>query len=111
MNKWYREKLFGKTMERPGWKRLEADMVAGKVPKIVVWRLDRLGRTAAGLTALFEDLQRRKIGFESLRDKVDLTPTVLAVARVLRRLASRVLRIANPTVSADPGNQPGNFPG
>jgi hypothetical protein len=49
--KWYRDKLTGKTMDRPDWRRLEADMVAGKVSKIVVWRLDRLGRTAAGLTA------------------------------------------------------------
>ena len=59
-------------MERPGWKRLEADMIAGNVSKIVVWRLDRLGRTASGLTQLFEDIQRRSVGFESLRDKVDL---------------------------------------
>jgi DNA invertase Pin-like site-specific DNA recombinase len=53
-------------MDRPGWNRLEADMIAGKVAKIVVWRLDRLGRTAAGLTALFEELQHRNIGFEAL---------------------------------------------
>jgi Resolvase, N terminal domain len=55
--RWYRDKFTGKTMDRPGWKRLEGDMIAGRVSKIVVWRLDRLGRTAAGLTALFEDLQ------------------------------------------------------
>ena len=53
--KWYTTKFTGKTMDRPGWRRLEADMIAGMVSKIVVWRLDRLGRTAAGLTALFED--------------------------------------------------------
>ena len=29
---------------------------AGKASAIVVWRLDRLGRTAKGLTALFDDL-------------------------------------------------------
>jgi DNA invertase Pin-like site-specific DNA recombinase len=82
--KWYRDKFTGKTMERPDWKRLEADLIAGKVSKIVVWRLDRLGRTAAGLTALFEDLQRRNIGFESLRDKVDLsTPAGRLMANVL----------------------------
>ena len=71
--KWYRDKFTGKTMDRPGWNRLEADMVAGKIARIVVWRLDRLGRTAAGLTALFEDLQRRGVGFESIRDKIDLS--------------------------------------
>ena len=71
--KWYYEKFTGRTMDRPGWRRLEADMIAGKVSKIVVWRFDRLGRTAAGPTALFEELQRRNIGFEALRDKVDLS--------------------------------------
>jgi DNA invertase Pin-like site-specific DNA recombinase len=87
--KWYTEKFTGKTMDRPGWKRLEADMIAGKVSKIVVWRLDRLGRTAAGLTALFEDLQRRNIGFEALRDKVDLsTAAGRLMANVLASVAA-----------------------
>ena len=36
--KWYKDKKTGKTMDRPGWKRLEADIIAGKVSKIVVWR-------------------------------------------------------------------------
>ena len=64
-------------------------MVAGKVSKVVVWRLDRLGRTAAGLTALFEDLQRRRIGFEALRDKVDLsTAAGRLMANVLASVAA-----------------------
>ena len=87
--KWYRDKFTGKTMDRPGWKRLEAEMIAGKVSKVVVWRLDRLGRTAAGLTALFEDLQRRGIGFEALRDKVDLsTAAGRLMANVLASVAA-----------------------
>ena len=53
---WYRDKFTGKTMDRPGFNRLVADIEAGKVARVVVWRLDRLGRTAKGLTALFEDL-------------------------------------------------------
>lgn len=87
--RWYRDKATGKTMERPGWKQLESDMLAGKIAKIVVWRLDRLGRTAAGLTALFEDLGRRSIGFESLRDKVDLsTAAGRLMANVLASVAA-----------------------
>lgn len=87
--KWYRDKVTGKTMDRPGWRKLEADIIAGKVSKIVVWRLDRLGRTAAGLTALFEDLQRRSVGFESLRDKVDLsTAAGRLMANVLASVAA-----------------------
>jgi DNA invertase Pin-like site-specific DNA recombinase len=87
--KWYTDKFTGKTMDRPGWKRLEADMIDGKVSKIIVWRLDRLGRTAAGLTALFEDLQRRNVGFEALRDKVDLsTAAGRLMANVLASVAA-----------------------
>ena len=87
--KWYRDKATGKTMDRPGWRRLESDMAAGTVAKIIVWRLHRLGRTAAGLTALFEDLQRRKVGFESLRDKIDLdTAAGRLMANVLASVAA-----------------------
>ena len=50
---WYRDKATGKTMDRPGWKRLEAAIDAGRVKTVVVWRLDRLGRTASGLCKLF----------------------------------------------------------
>ena len=99
--KWYQEKFSGKTMERPGWRRLEADMIAGLVSKIVVWRLDRLGRTAAGLTALFEDLQRRNIGFESLRDKVDLsTAAGRLMANVLASVAAYENEIRSERIRA-----------
>jgi DNA invertase Pin-like site-specific DNA recombinase len=99
--KWYRDKMTGKTMDRPGWKKLEADIDAGKVSKIVVWRLDRLGRTAAGLTALFEDLQRRKIGFESLKDKIDLsTPAGRLMANVLASVAAYENEIRSERIRA-----------
>src|SRR3954451_24102114 len=71
--KWYRDKATGKTMDRPGWKALEGDMRSGKVTRIVTWRLDRLGRTTAGLTTLFEELVARKVGLVSIRDGFDLT--------------------------------------
>ena len=85
----YRDKLTGKTMDRPGWNKLWADVQAGKVNRIVVWRLDRLGRTAAGLTALFDALQARSVGLLSLRDSLDLsTPSGRLMANVLASVAS-----------------------
>ena len=71
--KWFKDTYTGKTMERPQWKALEADIAAGLVSKVVVWRLDRLGRTASGLTRLFEDLTARRVGLVSLKDGLDLT--------------------------------------
>lgn len=42
---WYRDKFTGKTMNRPGMQKVLAAVEAGRVGSIVVWRLDRLGRT------------------------------------------------------------------
>ena len=76
-------------MDRPNMARLLADVDAGKIGRIVVWRLDRLGRTAAGLTKLFADLQERKVGLLSLRDSLDLeTPAGRLMANVLASVAA-----------------------
>ena len=46
---WYRDTATGKNMDRPGWQKLQSAIHTGRVKRIVVWRLDRLGRTASGL--------------------------------------------------------------
>ena len=71
-SKVYTDYQTGKTMDRPGFNRLMADIRTGKVKTVVVWRLDRLGRTAKGLTALFDDLQALKVNLVSLKDGLDL---------------------------------------
>jgi DNA invertase Pin-like site-specific DNA recombinase len=87
--RWYRDKFTGKTMDRPGFNRLVADVEAGKVARVVVWRLDRLGRTAKGLTALFEDLLGRGVDLVSLKDGLDLeTPAGRLMANVLASVAA-----------------------
>jgi DNA invertase Pin-like site-specific DNA recombinase len=86
---WYRDKATGTKMERAGMDRLLADIAAGKIGKVVVWRLDRLGRTASGLTKLFDDLIARKVGLFSMRDSIDLeTPSGRLMANVLASVAS-----------------------
>ena len=87
--RWYRDSFTGKTLDRPGFQRLLADVAAGKVARIVVWRLDRLGRTARGLTALFEDLLGRGVDLVSLKDGLDLaTPAGRLMAHVLASVAA-----------------------
>ncbi len=87
--RWYRDKFTGKTMHRPEFAKLLADVEAGKVSRIVVWRVDRLGRTAKGLTALFEDLLHRKVDLVSLKDGLDLgTPAGRLMAHVLASVAA-----------------------
>jgi len=45
----------------------------GKGDTIVVWRLDRLGRSLKDLIALVEALENRKIGLRSLQENTDTT--------------------------------------
>jgi DNA invertase Pin-like site-specific DNA recombinase len=98
---WYRDTATGKTMDRPAWNKLVAAMEAGKISKLVVWRLDRLGRTAKGLTALFEELQDRKVSLFSLRDSLDLsTAAGRLMANVLASVASYETEIRAERVQA-----------
>jgi DNA invertase Pin-like site-specific DNA recombinase len=86
---WYQDKFTGRTMDRPGFIHLMENVRAGKVARVVVWRLDRLGRTAKGLTALFEELRERKVNLVSLRDGLDLaTPAGRLMANVLASVAA-----------------------
>src|SRR5436190_5134279 len=71
--KWYSDKFSGKTMDRPGWQKLEAAIDRGEVSAVVCWRLDRLGRTAKGLTGLFSKLREHKVNVVSLKDGLDLS--------------------------------------
>lgn len=99
--KWYRDKFTGKTMERKGWQQLEADMEAGKVSKVVCWRLDRLGRTASGLTKLFDHLTARKITLISVKDGLDLgTSAGRLMANILASVAQYETEIRQERVLA-----------
>src|SRR5689334_19159903 len=69
---WYRDKFTGKADSRPGWDKLWAAVERGEVSQIVVWRLDRLGRSTRGLSKLFHELQQRGVGLLSLKDSLDL---------------------------------------
>jgi DNA invertase Pin-like site-specific DNA recombinase len=98
---WYRDKATGKTMDRPGWKRLEADMRAGRVSALVCWRLDRLGRTASGLTALFDELIARKVNLVSIKDGIDLsTPAGRLIANVLASVAAYETEVRSERIVA-----------
>jgi DNA invertase Pin-like site-specific DNA recombinase len=84
--KWFKDQFTGKSMDRPGWNRLYSMLQSGDT--ICCWRLDRLGRTAKGLTALFDDLINRKINLISLKDGLDLTtPAGRLLANMLASVA------------------------
>ncbi len=97
----YRDKASGKNMERPGWEKLEAAIRKSQVSAVVVWRVDRLGRTAKGLTALFDDLRHRKVNLVSLKDGLDLsTPAGRLMANVLASVAQYETEVRGERVRA-----------
>lgn len=85
---WYKDKFTGKTMDRPGMRRMLDAVTAGKLERVVVWRLDRLGRTAKGLCELFDELRERKVDLVSIKDGFSLnTPAGRLHARILASVA------------------------
>jgi len=98
---WYKDTFTGKSMDRPGMERLLADLRAGKVERIVCWRLDRLGRTTKGLCQLFDDLTDRKVDLVSLKDGFSLaSPAGRLHARILASVAEYETEIRQERVLA-----------
>jgi DNA invertase Pin-like site-specific DNA recombinase len=61
---------------------------AGQVRRIVVWRLDRLGRQAGATIQLLDQLEAKGVGFLSLRDGFDpSTPAGRLTRNVLASVA------------------------
>lgn len=63
--------LSGVARHRPGLQKALRSARAGDV--IVVWRLDRLGRSLAHLIEMVSEMRRRNIGFMSLQEQIDTT--------------------------------------
>ncbi len=63
--------ISGSTKSRAGLDKAMAALVPGDV--LVVWKLDRLGRSMQHVVNTVLDLDRRGIGFRSLTEAIDLT--------------------------------------
>jgi DNA invertase Pin-like site-specific DNA recombinase len=60
------DKVCGAKSERPGLDECLGQLREGDT--LIVWRLDRLGRSVRHLIDLVEDLRQRKVGFKSICD-------------------------------------------
>jgi len=65
----FEEKVSGRSKERPELHRCLDRLDEGDT--LIVWRLDRLGRSLSDLLEIVTDLQHRKIAFVSLKEKFD----------------------------------------
>ena len=67
--KLFEDKVSGSKTERPGLSRALEDLRSGDT--LVVWKLDRLGRSLRNLIELINELHTRKIMFRSIQDGID----------------------------------------
>src|SRR6201987_1393087 len=82
----FTDKLSGAQVERPGLK--EALSHLREADSLVVWKLDRLGRSVKGLVDLVYELEAREVHFQSITDGVDTkTPAGRFFFHVMASLA------------------------
>src|ERR1700733_3021037 len=82
----FTDKLSGAQVERPGLK--EALSQLREADTLVVWKLDRLGRSVKGLVDLVNELETQKVHFQSITDGVDTkTPAGRFFFHVMASLA------------------------
>lgn len=67
----FEEKISTRKLSRPKLQELLGKLRSGDT--LVVWRLDRLGRTVKQLIALAEDFEEKGINFVSLQENLDTT--------------------------------------
>ena len=80
------DKISGSVAERPGLGKLKEQLRPKDV--IVVWRLDRLGRSLKNLIDWFIELEKNGIEFQSLHEKIDTSsPTGRLIFHLFGALA------------------------
>lgn len=67
----FEEQASGAKAQRPGLTEALAFIRSGDT--LVVWRLDRLGRSLSQLIALMTQLEGQRVGFRSLTEHIDTT--------------------------------------
>src|SRR4051795_3422677 len=67
----YTDRVSGTKARRPGLEQALSHLRSGDT--LVVWRLDRLGRSLRHLIDTVTTLQERGIGFKSLTESIDTT--------------------------------------
>ena len=83
------EGVSGSKASRPALNRLMADVQAGRVDILLVWKLDRLGRSLQHILTVLDTLQAAGVGFASIRDPgIDTTsPTGRLLLQIIASFA------------------------
>lgn len=82
----YMEKITGRGRHRPALDEALAQLNAGDV--LVVWKLDRLGRSLKHLISILQELESRQVGFRCISDGIDTeTPSGRLLFHVIGAIA------------------------
>jgi site-specific DNA recombinase len=68
--------ISGATLERPGLKRLLADIEAGRIDVVVVYKIDRLSRALMDFAKLVEVFDRNNVTFVSVTQSFNTTTSM-----------------------------------
>ena len=100
------DKASGAKTDRPGLGKCLEFLQAGDL--LLVWRLDRLGRSMVHLVGLVEELQQRGVGFRSLCDGAIDTTTASGelVFNIFSALAQFERRLDPGTDKGRTGRRP-----
>ncbi len=105
----------GSQQQRDGLSSMLKALRRGDV--LIVWRLDRLGRSIVHLISLVETLKRRGIGFVSLTESIDTSSAggqvifhILAALAEFEKSLIRERTIAGIAAARARGNLPGRRP-
>ena len=61
----------GKNTDRPAFRELMSDIEAGKIRRVIVYRLDRISRSVLDFANVIDRFQKHGVGFVSTMEKFD----------------------------------------
>lgn len=100
----YNDGGFSENTDRPALKRLMADVRAGRVDTVVIYKVDRLSRSLLDFCKLVEEFDRHKVAFVAVTQQINTSSSMgrlmlnvlLSFAQFEREIISeRVLNIQN----------------
>src|SRR6266852_1564122 len=73
---WYEDTETGTRLQRPQFDRLQADIFAGKVKSVIVWKLDRLSRNLRDGVNVLADWAKKGLKIVVVTQQLELNGVV-----------------------------------
>jgi len=93
-----RETGSGANNQRPGLVRVLQAVLRGEIDTVLVWKLDRFGRSAFDLLGNIRQLEEAGVRFVAVTQGVDIRPSGDPMSRLLLTMLSAVADHAEPAV-------------